>query len=256
MRPSGPLPPQVYWVRRLLALGVAVLMVSAIWWLLASKNDGGPRMTAAEVTPTATETTPTGRPTATLPSKTSATKSPSSTGGPTSHASAPQQPGQGSSSGRPPGQAGERPGTTPTTSLESPTGDCDPSVVDMSIDVSDSVEGRSNAATFIFQLPRTDAACSLAITPDTLVTRVTSGPDVVWSSGDCPDAQLAKEIVVRADPATVYQFLWNGRRSTDECKVPGTVAPPGGYWVEAALVGGEPQKAYFDVVAPPRSARR
>jgi hypothetical protein len=94
----------------------------------------------------------------------------------------------------------------------------------------------------------------LAITPDTLVTRVTSGSDVIWSSGDCPDTLLAKEVVVRSDPATVYEFQWNGRRSNDACGGPGTVAPPGGYWVEAAIVGGEPQRAFFDITEP-RSAR-
>ncbi len=126
----------------------------------------------------------------------------------------------------------------------------------MSIDVADSVEGRSNTATFVLRLPRTASACTLAITPDTTVVRVTSGPDVVWSSNDCPDALLAKQLVVRSDPATVYQFQWNGHRSTVECTAPGQVAPPGGYWVEAAFIGGEPHKAYFDVTAPPRSAKR
>lgn len=253
LRPSGPLPPRVYWVRRLLALGLAVLMVSAVWWLFASRNEDGPSLTAAEVTPTSTENTATGGPKVTTPSKTSRGGSPSPAGGATSHPTSSHPSGHGPSGGP---SGGERPGPTPTTELEASTGDCDPAVVDMSIDVSDSVEGRSNAATFIFQLPLTDAACTLAITPDTLVTRVTSGPDVVWSSSDCPDTLLAKEIVVRSDPATVYQFEWNGRRSTDECKVPGTVAPPGGYWVEAALVGGEPHKAFFDVTGPPQSSKR
>jgi hypothetical protein len=120
----------------------------------------------------------------------------------------------------------------------------------MTIDVADSVEGRDNTATFVFELAKSAEACTLAITPDTLVVRVTSGADVVWSSGDCPDALLAKAIVVRSDPATVYQFRWNGRRSTDACRVPGAVAPPGGYWVQAALIGGEPHEAFFDVTEP------
>ena len=125
----------------------------------------------------------------------------------------------------------------------------------MTIDVSDSVQGHSNTATFVLRLPQAVAACTLAVTPDTTVVRVTSGSDVVWSSGDCPDALLAKELVVRSDPASVYQFQWNGRRSTDECRLPGSVAPAGGYWVEAAFIGGEPHKAYFDVTEP-RSAGR
>lgn len=125
----------------------------------------------------------------------------------------------------------------------------------MQIDVSDSVQGHHNAATFVLTVPASVGACTLPITPDSLVARVTSGPDVVWSSTDCPDALLAKQVVVRHDPATVYSFEWNGRRSTPNCATPGDVAPPGGYWVEAALVGGEPHKAFFDIVAP-RSTKR
>ena len=37
MRPSGPLPARVYWVRRLLVLAVVVLVVALVWWLLSSR---------------------------------------------------------------------------------------------------------------------------------------------------------------------------------------------------------------------------
>lgn len=124
----------------------------------------------------------------------------------------------------------------------------------MRIDVADSVEGRHNTATLVLSVPATANACTLPITPDSLVARITSGSDVVWSSTDCPDALLAKQVVVRHDPATIYSIDWNGRRSTPNCASQGDVAPPGGYWVEAALVGGEPHKAYFDIL-PARSAK-
>lgn len=117
------------------------------------------------------------------------------------------------------------------------------------------MEGHRNTATFVLTVPASMGACTLPITPDSLVARVTSGPDVVWASTDCPDALLAKQVVVRHDPATVYSLDWNGRRSTPKCASPGEVAPPGGYWVEAALVGGEPHRAFFDVT-PPQSAKR
>jgi hypothetical protein len=125
----------------------------------------------------------------------------------------------------------------------------------MRIEVADSVQAHRNTATFVFTVPASASACTLPITPGSLVARITTGSDVVWSSNDCPDALLAKQVVVRHDPATVYSFNWNGRRSTQNCATPGTVAPPGGYWLEAALVGGEPHKAHFDIL-PARSGRR
>lgn len=255
MRPSGPLPPGVYWARRLLALSLVLLLVVGVWWLLGRGRGDGPRPTAAGVTQTPGEAGSTQGSQAMLEPPQSHDTSPRSQGaGPPSRTTAPPEPGAPPNK-KPDGPGGNRLETTPTTPLESPTGNCDPRQVDMSIDVADSVEGRSNTATFVFRLPAAASACTLAITPDTLVARVTSGPDIVWSSGDCPDALLAKKIVVRREPATVYAFQWNGRRSTDECRVPGTVAAPGGYWVQAALVGGEPHKAYFDITEP-RSAKR
>lgn len=118
--------------------------------------------------------------------------------------------------------------------------------------MADSVEHHSNTATFVLTVPASASACTLPITPDSMVARVTSGPDVVWSSADCPDALLARQVTVRHDPATLYSFEWNGRRSTDNCATTGEVAAPGGYWVEAALVGGEPHRAFFDIL-PPKS---
>lgn len=284
MRPAGPLPPRVYWVRRLLIVVLAAVIAAGVWWLMSGGDDGsqpsadattdgsgtarpaGDRQAMLEPpkepatgqrTPTADPTSTTGPTSTTSPTSTAgptSTTGPTSTAGPTSHPTANPDAGPGSAR-HPQGTDGDRRTETPRTPLERPTGSCDPSQVRMSIDVSDSVEGRSNTATFVLRLPRTASACTLAVTPNTTVVRVTSGSDVVWSSGDCPDALLAKEVAVRSDPATVYQFQWNGRRSTDECEVPGQVAPPGGYWVEAALIGGEPQKAYFDVTEP-RSSNR
>ncbi len=92
-------------------------------------------------------------------------------------------------------------------------------------------------------------ACSLAITPETMVLRITSGSDVIWSSDDCPDSLPSRQVVVRTDPApaTSYQFSWDGRRSVQGCTAPGSVAKPGGYWAEVALVGADTHKGYFDV---------
>jgi hypothetical protein len=116
----------------------------------------------------------------------------------------------------------------------------------MEIDVADSAPGQANTATILFTSTRTPA-CTLAITPDTMTVRITSGPDVVWSSDDCPDSLPVKQVVARADPPTAYEFRWNGRRSAENCQPVDALPQPGGYWLEAALIGGEPHKAYFDI---------
>ena len=83
------------------------------------------------------------------------------------------------------------------------------------------------------------------------MARVTSGDDVVWSSNDCPNALLARQVVVPTEGTGMYTFSWDGRRSTDGCATKGSVPEPGGYWVEAALVGGQAHKSFFDLTEQP-----
>ena len=240
MRPRGPLPPRVYWTRRLVLLVVVVLLATFVWWLAGGSGsaneagtptaNGGVRTSSAPTTPTGTEpTTPSTDPRVRYshaPSKTAADPSKA----PDEQAKKPKQ-------------------TEPTrTPLAEPTGDCKPDDVGMKIDIGDSAPGRPNTATLLVRSTGTPA-CTLSITPDTMVVRITSGQDVVWSSDECPDALRAQQVVARQDPPAAYQFRWDGRRSSENCQPVDAVPQPGGYWVEAAMVGGEPHRAYFDIKA-------
>ena len=40
MRPRGPLPPRIYWTRRLLIIGIAVVVSALLWWLMAGGRSG------------------------------------------------------------------------------------------------------------------------------------------------------------------------------------------------------------------------
>jgi cytoskeletal protein RodZ len=82
MEPVGPLPPGVYWRRRLVVLVVAILVVAFLWWLVAGRASGG-----GGATPTPA---PTNSATST-PSPTS-TPTPAPTPSPTSTDSAPRCP--------------------------------------------------------------------------------------------------------------------------------------------------------------------
>lgn len=220
IRPSGPLPPRVYWTRRVGLLIAVAVIISLVWWMFSKVGGaaGEPAATSRTVTPT--------------------TSAPSTSAEPSAEATV-HKPRQGK-----PKEA--EPSRAPRTRPAEPTGACDPADVDMEIEVSDASAGESNRADLLLTTIATPA-CMLAITPSSLVLRVTSGSEVVWSSDDCPDSLRAKQVVVRQDPATTYRFTWNGRRSTETCREVGTVPQPGGYWVESALIGGEPHRAFFDV---------
>jgi hypothetical protein len=225
MRPAGPLPARVYWVRRALLIVVLLLGMTMLWWAAGRVVGGG-----------------------------------GSGGGSTasgSGGSGAGGDGGGSAAAVGRGQDSEQVGNLAGKHKHekkkpkhrrpvAPSGDCAPTDVAMDIQVHDVVAGHT--ARVRFKLTSVGVpACTLAVTADTLALRITSGSDVVWTSDECPNSVLARELVVRAHQPTVYTFDWNGYRSTQTCANPGKVAQPGGYWAEAALIGADVHRAYFDV---------
>jgi hypothetical protein len=233
IRPSGPLPARVYWVRRLVLVGVVVLVVALLWWLVSglgsSSPSGGSPNDAALPGPTGSTTS------VPPPPSTATNRAPvTDTTSPTHHHRVSRHTGKH--------------GTKPqrTQSLAPPTGTCAASNVDIGVQVSDTKVGETTPVTL--SLTTLDStACTLQITPTAMVLRITSGPDVIWTSDDCPNLLPARQVVVRGDPATTYKFSWDGHRSVQGCVSPGQLADPGGYWIEVALVGADVHKAYFDV---------
>lgn len=234
MRPSGPLPPRVYWLRRAVLVFSVLLVAGVLWWLLSGlgsvpETTGPPRQ---QTSPVGTSAPPT-HDTRKLTTRAGDGRHPAK------HHRKRPQPGkrhQGSHQPRKP------------EPLPAPTGPCSPADVAMTVKAGDTTTGHATMVTLSLTssaLP----ACNLAITPETMVLRITSGADVVWSSDDCPDSLPSRQVVVRTDPtpATTYQFSWDGRRSVQGCTAPGSVAKAGGYWAEVALVGADSHRGYFDV---------
>jgi type IV secretory pathway VirB10-like protein len=232
MRPTGPLPPRVYWTRRVV-LVVAVAIVAGLVWFFVSGSGRADQAAADDAEQQAaprdtTQTTPPGN------------------ASPTTNQTPQQQPQDKPERQHPTKPADkQKPKRAP---LAQPTGDCKPQDVDMKIDVGDSAPGEPNTATLLLSSDKL-AACTLSITPDTMTVRVTSGEDVVWSSDNCPDALRAQQVVAREELPAAYQFRWSGQRSSDNCQPVSALPSPGGYWVEAAMIGGEPHRAYFDIKA-------
>lgn len=236
MRPAGPLPPRVYWARRLVLAAVILLVTALLWWMVSGVGDAN-KAKSPQAGPSPSAPSPGREPTTAPTTSAEPTTRPAKRGPTTSTVPTTQSPGPKPTKPK---------STKPTSPLAEPTGVCDPADVDMVIDVSDVKAGRSNTATFLLTSTATPA-CTLSITSSTLAVNVTSGNDTVWSSDDCPDTLLAKQLVVRTDPPSSYEFTWTGHRSSDGCQLDASAVDPGGYWVEAALIGGEPHRAYFDV---------
>lgn len=241
MNPRGPLPTRVYWVRRVVVLVALLVVLSLIFWLGSAvlggsdENSAGPTATQAPGGTTAPPTSATG---------------PSPTGGPPQDTRPTRTSTSGPPSTRPtksrtttPTQSGE---TSSTAQVPPPTAACDPTQVDMAIEVDDASVDDSVPVTFALT-PLTGPDCVLSVTPEALEVQVTTGDTTVWSSTDCPNALPASKVEVRSEPAGEYRFTWGGRMSDDGCDLSANDVGTGGYFVRAAFIGGEPHEAYFDM---------
>ena len=217
----GPLPARVYWRRRIMVLGTALLLVFAFARLLGAGSDASSASEeAAQVA--ADQTTPTS-------AATSALSSPASTG-----------PSQGK-----PG--GSRTSQAPV--LAEPDGPCADEDVTVSPEVKDAVAGRDVHISLKLSTVESEA-CTWQVSRDTLTLKITSGKDDIWSTRQCPRAIIGREMVLRRDSTTSVGVTWNARRSDDECSRLTEWALPGFYHVEVAALAGEPTDEQFELKAP------
>lgn len=93
-------------------------------------------------------------------------------------------------------------------------------------------------------------ACVFTVSAKTVVVRINSGDDQIWTSQHCPRAITNQDVVVRAARPATVTLAWSGRRSAPECAEDTKWALPGGYHVVAAALGGEPTDRYFELTAP------
>ncbi|MDI6909469.1 hypothetical protein [Nocardioides sp.] len=212
----GPLPARVYWVRRLLVLGTATLLVVAIARLLGGGSDAASDPGAQLVAD--------GSPTATL------TEQPTTT-----------------ESARKPGKRASR---SQEPVLAQPDGPCANEDVAITPKVENAVAGRD--VRVVLQLRTlTSDACTWRVSRDSVTVNITSGKDRIWTSRDCPAAIAPRDVIVRKAVTTNVAMVWpQAKRSADGCTRFTGWAMPGWYHVTAAPLGGEPSDLQFELTTP------
>jgi len=93
-------------------------------------------------------------------------------------------------------------------------------------------------------------ACTWTVSSTSLVVKLISGTDRIWSSQDCPSAVPTRQVVVRKKLAAKVHVTWRGQRSDAECSRAPEWAQPGWYHVAAAAFGAEPTDEQFQLVPP------
>ena len=218
-RPRGPLPARVYWTRRLLLVVVAFALVFGIAHLLGSGGSG----------------TPSARPVGADASTTSAA--------PTTGVTTPQAS---------PTRTGSKNGTaTPTpTPLAEPTGPCAGSDVVATPSLKRTAYAGSSVVFTITLGTLVSPACTFDVSARSMVVKVTSGNDRIWSSQECVGAVPKQSVVVRRDQPVTVSVGWNGQRSDTDCTRSTAWAEPGFYHVVAASFGADPVDVQFELKSP------
>jgi hypothetical protein len=134
--------------------------------------------------------------------------------------------------------------------LAVPTGPCAVDEITVTPTVPSPTAGRK--VSLVLELTGIRPACTFSVSSRTVVAKVTSGHDRIWSSQDCPTSVKSASVVVRSAVPTKVTVAWSGRRSDEECSRSTAWALPGYYHLTAAVVGSEPGDAQFRLTSPPR----
>lgn len=219
LRPRGPLPARVYWVRRLIVLGVPLALVVVLARVLGGSADGkDPAQATQASAPTVGETD-------------------SATYGPTAQVDTRTQ-----------GKKGKK-AKPPKPVLAEPEGTCSPDDIVATPAVT-RVPGGSNVDIDVNLRTRESEACTWRLSPSTFTVTITSGKDHIWSSRECPTSIKTRDVVVRSAVDAPVSVTWHARRSDEECSRYTDWARPGYYHVQAAALGGEATDVQFRLVAP------
>jgi hypothetical protein len=227
VRPRGPLPARVYWTRRLVVLGIPLLLVVVLARVLGGSSDGeddAPARAVQAGAPVTTSSAPTAGPTAEVV-----------TGG------------KGSKGRRKKDRVEEV--VPPEPVLAEPTGPCTESDI-VATPALTSAAGGSDIAITVNLRTLVTEACTWQASAETMTVTVTSGDDYIWSSRECPASIPPQDVVVRQDVDAPVLVTWSARRSDEGCTKFTEWADLGWYHVQAAALGGDPTDVQFELVAP------
>jgi hypothetical protein len=226
VRPRGPLPARVYWTRRIVVLGIPLLLVVVLARVLGGSSDGKDAAAGRATQAGATVET------AQVP-----------TSGPTAGVAT----GKKGKKGK---RKREQETVPPEPVLAEPSGPCVDSDI-VATPAITSAAGGADVPITINLRTVTAEACTWQASPQTLTVTITSGSDFIWSTRECPTAIAVQDVVIRQAVDTPVVVTWaDGKRSDETCSGRTDWARPGFYHVEAAALGGDGTDVQFELVAP------
>ena len=228
--PKGPLPPRVYWTRRLLLLGVVFLLVFGIARVLGDGSD------AKSETPKANQAA----------ARMQESETPASSRTDSAIDESPSAPAGKKKNGK---KAKKAEKTPEAPVLPTASGVC----TNEDVVVTPTVTGAQGGGQVQFVLNlRTKAtpACTWQVSADTVTLKITSGEDDIWASRECPRSIPTQDVTLYRDYDTSIPATWSGRRSDEDCSKLAEWVGAGWYHVLAATYAGEPVDVQFELGVP------
>ena len=235
----------MYWTRRLVLLAVAFALVFGFARVLGGGNGGG---TTPSAQPVGAEESSPSSPTS------SAASSPASIATAPTVTSSPTGTPTGTPKGTPTGKTDQKNAKSKASSTASPlpesSGPCSTSDIVATPTIKDKAHAGKPVVFAMRLTTKSSPACDFSVAPDSMVVRVTSGSDRIWSTQDCPASIPKKSVVLRKDTPVSVDVTWSGMRSDSDCSRATTWAQPGYYHAMAAVFGADPVDEQFELLKP------
>lgn len=210
VRPSGPLPARVYWVRRTIVLGLPLLVVALVVWVLVGRGAAG--ASADGELPPASETSPAG---------TDATT--------------------------PAGDEGADAGEEQDDVSSDQPANCAPEVLALAITATAESFPAGVSPTFAVSITNTGSEpCLVDAGEAQREVVITSGVDRVWSSRDCVAAGTEERtLLLGGGVVDETPLVWNRERSAQGCPAGQPEPGAGTYSAAFTLAGATATPAVF-----------
>lgn len=246
LEPQGPLPPEIYWRRRALAVGVAVLVIVVIVGIIVLATGGSdekPTNTSASLS-----TTPTS---AQLPESIDPSQSGVTGGGSGGVSTAPSTSGAPgastpASSGVP--QSSQAPGAVPVSGL------CPDQNISLVLYTDKPTYTTGDKPTFTLVVTNAGLTeCTRDVGKDmqNVTVRSLDGTRYIWSATDCSPINTINNQLLKPAQQFKDTIVWSGTTSAPGCKLPRVQAGAGPYQALGALGQRQSAPITFNFTNPP-----
>jgi len=234
LEPTGPLPPEIYWRRRVLAIGVSVVVLALVIWLVVALTGGddpdqNPEPAAAEVTTSATTTAADASADAASASTTRSGDASGSSGSRGAGGSASEDADDDDSS------------TTATTSAAPvPPGQCSDQSLAVRVTSDEPnyrVGSEPDFTIVITNIGTSPCERDLGAGLQQVLVYSLDGNERLWANTDCFPESTADIRSLDPGDQAAYSVKWSATTSEPGCQAPREPVGPGAYTVVGQLGG-------------------